>query len=83
MRYSKLMVATVVGSLFAQPLLAAPTAEEAAQLGKTLTPFGAIKAGNKEGTIPGLRGRSLPPPGRLQALPGRTGGSSLCRSVCQ
>src|SRR5450759_5126402 len=51
MRYSKLIVA-VIGALGIQLAGATPTAEEAAQLGKTLTPLGAIKAGNKEGTIP-------------------------------
>lgn len=35
---------------------AAVTAEEAAKLGDTLTPVGAIKAGNKEGTIPAWTG---------------------------
>jgi hypothetical protein len=34
------------------PLAAKVTKEEADQLGKTLTPVGAEKAGNKEGTIP-------------------------------
>ena len=32
--------------------LAAVSPEEAAELGKTLTPWGAIQAGNAEGTIP-------------------------------
>ncbi|MEE1924551.1 DUF1329 domain-containing protein [Pseudomonas sp. 148P] len=36
--------------------LAAVSPEEAAQLGTTLTPFGAIKAGNAEGTIPAYDG---------------------------
>ena len=31
---------------------AAVTSEEAAELGKSLTPWGAIQAGNAEGTIP-------------------------------
>lgn len=35
---------------------AAVTPEEAKQLGTTLTPWGAIKAGNKEGTIPAYEG---------------------------
>src|ERR1035437_8732650 len=51
MKYSKLIV-VVLGALGMQMAGATPTAEEAAQLGKTLTPMGAIKAGNKEGTIP-------------------------------
>ena len=36
--------------------LAAATPEEAAKLGKTLTPFGAEKAGNADGTIPAWDG---------------------------
>lgn len=36
--------------------LAAVSPEEAKQLGSTLTPWGAIKAGNKEGTIPPYEG---------------------------
>ncbi len=35
---------------------AAPTADEARQLGATLTPFGAEKAGNKDGSIPAYTG---------------------------
>ncbi|MFA7270358.1 MAG: DUF1329 domain-containing protein [Sterolibacterium sp.] len=54
----------VVGALFAaglttllaQPSLAAVTAEEAKQLGTTLTEFGAIKTGNADGTIPAYTG---------------------------
>jgi hypothetical protein len=43
-------------ALMAGPTLAAVPAEEAKQLGATLTEFGAIKAGNKEGTIPAYTG---------------------------
>lgn len=39
-------------SLFAASVMAAVSPEEAAKLGTTLTPFGAEKAGNAEGTIP-------------------------------
>lgn len=54
MKMKKLLLA----SFFAVslPALAAVTAEEAKQLGTTLTEFGAIKAGNKEGTIPEYTG---------------------------
>lgn len=38
------------------PALAAVSADEAKQLGTTLTKYGAIKAGNKEGTIPEYTG---------------------------
>lgn len=41
---------------------AAVTAEQAQQLGKNLTPIGAEKAGNKEGTIPAWTGGLKQPP---------------------
>ena len=37
-------------------------ADEAARLGKELTPFGAEKAGNKDGTIPEFTGVPIAPP---------------------
>jgi hypothetical protein len=49
--------ATVAALLImAQPAAAAVSAEEAQQLGSSLTEFGAIKAGNKEGSIPPYTG---------------------------
>lgn len=42
---------------------AAPTPEEIAELGKRLTPVGAIRAGNAEGTIPAWDGGLCTPPG--------------------
>jgi hypothetical protein len=45
---------------------AAPSAAEIAQLGKTLTPMGAEKAGNKEGTIPSWEGGICKPPAGYQ-----------------
>lgn len=47
---------------------AAVSTEDAAQLGKTLTPFGAEKAGNKDGSIPAWDG------GYTKPLPGYTNG---------
>ncbi len=41
---------------FASVSMAAVSPEEAAQIGKTLTAFGAIQAGNAEGTIPPYEG---------------------------
>jgi Protein of unknown function (DUF1329) len=41
---------------FAVPVFAAVTADEAKQLGGTLTEFGAIKAGNADGSIPAYTG---------------------------
>jgi hypothetical protein len=55
------VVAAVVTAAFAGSVLAAVTPEEAKQLGATLTPWGAIKDGNKEGTIPAYTGPIKPP----------------------
>ncbi|MDY0205627.1 MAG: DUF1329 domain-containing protein [Pseudomonas sp.] len=43
-------------SLFAVSVMAAVSADEAAKLGTSLTPFGAEKAGNADGTIPAWTG---------------------------
>jgi len=74
MRYSKLILAALAGALLGQPALAAPTAEEAAQLGKTLTPLGAIKAGNSDGTIPAWEGGLCTPPPGYKPTKGKLGG---------
>ena len=44
------------------PVLAAVGADEARQLGSTLTPWGAEKAGNKDGTIPAYTDGYVKPP---------------------
>ena len=49
---------TLALAMGAQSVLAKVSPEEAAKLGKELTPVGAEKAANKEGTIP-PRGRRL------------------------
>jgi hypothetical protein len=46
------LIALALASTFASGALAAVSADEAKQLGTTLTPVGAEKAGNKDGTIP-------------------------------
>lgn len=51
----KNLVLAVVAAVSTQ-VFAEVTAEDAKQLGTTLTKFGAIKAGNKEGTIPEYTG---------------------------
>ena len=57
MNISKLAAAfTIVAVLPITSSLAAVTAEEAAQLKTTLTPLGAERAGNKDGTIPSWQG---------------------------
>lgn len=50
-----IVAAIVLGSVHA-PTFAAVTADEAVQLKSTLTPLGAEKAGNKDGTIPAWTG---------------------------
>ncbi len=75
MRYSKLIVATVLGALGVQMAAATPTPEEAAQLGKSLTAYGAIKAGNKEGTIPEYTGGICTPPAGYKPIKGDQGGA--------
>ena len=49
-------------SLAVGAALAAATPEQAAQLGKNLTPLGAEKAGNTAGTIPAWDGGLTKPP---------------------
>lgn len=50
------LMAAGLTTLLAQASFAAVTAEEAKQLGTTLTEFGAEKAGNKDGSIPAYTG---------------------------
>ena len=55
MNFKRAIVTAAVAATMAGTAGAA-TSEEAAQLGKTLTPLGAEKAGNKDGTIPAWDG---------------------------
>ena len=48
----------IAAACAAAPLYASVTAEEAAQLKTSLTPLGAERAGNKEGTIPAWTGQA-------------------------
>ena len=52
---------------------AAPTADEAARLGKELTPVGAERAGNRDGTIPEWTGGLCKPPPNYRPLNGKHG----------
>ncbi len=54
--FCKTLMALAIASLTASSALAAVPADEAKQLGTTLTPIGAEKAGNKDGTIPEYTG---------------------------
>lgn len=64
-----LCLATALGLLAGANAQAAVSAEEAAKLKTTLTPFGAEKAGNKDNTIPAWTG------GLTQAAPGYKNGA--------
>jgi hypothetical protein len=55
-------IALLGGLLFAGSAAAAVSPEEAARLGQDLTPVGAEKAGNADGTIPEWSGELITPP---------------------
>ena len=55
-------LAAVLALVGAVPALAKVSAEEAAKLGNELTPLGAEKAGNADGTIPAWDGGITEPP---------------------
>ncbi|TQM98365.1 uncharacterized protein DUF1329 [Acidovorax temperans] len=54
MKFHNILSLVAIG--LAAPAFAAVTAEEAKQLGTTLTPFGAVKAANADGSIPAYTG---------------------------
>jgi hypothetical protein len=60
--FRKSLMAVAITSLCANGAWAAVTADEAKQLGTTLTAVGAEKAGNKDGTIPEFTGVLAPAP---------------------
>jgi Protein of unknown function (DUF1329) len=64
--FRKSWMALAVASLCATGAWAAVSADEAKQLGTTLTPIGAEKAGNKDGTIPEYTGGLTTPPATFQ-----------------
>ena len=61
--FRKSLMALAIASLAAGSALAAVSADEAKQLGTTLTAVGAEKAGNKDGTIPEYTGGIKAPRG--------------------
>jgi hypothetical protein len=65
-----LIAATLCCAFVTGSALAALTAAEVDRLGKDLTPSGAEKAGNKEGTIPAWTGGLTKPPAGWQAEQG-------------
>ena len=64
--FRKSLMAIALAVATAAPCWAAVSAEEAKQLGTTLTAVGAEKAGNKEGTIPAYSGGLTAPPASYQ-----------------
>jgi hypothetical protein len=56
MKLTSIFSALAVVALSVGHASAAPTSQEAAELGKSLTPLGAVKAGNQAGTIPAWDG---------------------------
>jgi hypothetical protein len=65
MKSTRILVA-ILWSAIAGMAQAAVSEDEAKQLGATLTPFGAEKAGNKDGSIPPYTGGLTAPPGNYQ-----------------
>ncbi|MES2320782.1 MAG: DUF1329 domain-containing protein [Pseudomonadota bacterium] len=62
-------------TLWCGQALAGATPEEIKQLGTTLTPVGAEKAGNKDGTIPAWDGGLCTPPANYKPVMGAAGGA--------
>src|SRR5439155_6937882 len=60
------LMAVAFAALWTTAASAAVSADEAKQLGTTLTPVGAEKAANKEGTIPEWTGGLTTPPATFQ-----------------
>ena len=67
--FRRQILAAAILAAFYAPALAAVSAEEAAKLGKSLTPMGAEKSGNAAGTIPAWDG------GLAKPLPGHQPGA--------
>ncbi len=63
MKVLNLVSSVALMGLVSSCAFAAVSADEAAHLGKDLTPVGAEKAGNKDGTIPAWEGKDEPLPG--------------------
>jgi hypothetical protein len=73
MTHTKTFLALAASALFSLSASGAPTEAEAARLGKDLTPVGAEKAGNKDGTIPAWTGGICSPPAGYKPLEGKHG----------
>lgn len=71
MTLKKTIIAACFGLIGMGQAVAAVTPEEAAKLGAELTPFGAEKAGNADGTIPEWTGGLTSPPSTYQTGSGK------------
>jgi len=67
---TRTLIAAIARALAAPAALAKATAQEVERLGKDLTPVGAEKAGNKEGTIPAWDGGLTKAPAGFDAKKG-------------
>ncbi|ALS65148.1 MULTISPECIES: DUF1329 domain-containing protein [Pandoraea] len=76
MHYWRHCIAIASGILIGGHVMATPTPEEAKQLGTTLTPVGAEKAGNKDGTIPAWDGGICTPPAGYKPKMGAAAGGA-------
>lgn len=70
MRHQIQCMAAAIAVVVACPAFASSSAEEISQLGATLTPWGAEKAGNKDGSIAAYNGPIKPPASYNPAKPG-------------
>ena len=64
--FGRILLAASFAAIFSSAAFGAVSAEEAKQLGTTLTAVGAEKAGNKDGTIPAYAGGLTTPPASYQ-----------------
>ncbi|WAH60725.1 DUF1329 domain-containing protein [Pseudomonas silvicola] len=71
---NKIMLGAL-GLMFLGQAMAAPSEDEIAQLGNSLTPMGAIKAANADGSIPAWTGGVCKPPADYKPIMGEKGGS--------
>jgi hypothetical protein len=62
MMHKKMLAALCLSSIVAGSAFAAVSPEEAAKLGKELTPMGAERAGNADGSIPEWDASGTPTP---------------------
>ena len=71
MKFKQTILVATLGLIGLGQAIAAVTPEEAAVLGEELTPFGAEKAGNADGTIPAWTGGLTEPPASYEQGSGK------------